>query len=311
MKLFRFLAAVSCISGMQVAQSYAADIRTVQIVAGEDNSFVRNAASSLAKILKQADPALNVEIAAATGKDLKEVEPDKRMLVLIGESAVTNADAGIASGSVVLAMLPQRPSLEMMEKKQTVLSVIYFEQPLTRLLNLAELINSGVHSTHPTVLGVVATAGLQGYLTGAEAAADERKQILHIEMVNSELAVGRAVARVVENSSILLAIPDPLVQTANTVQSILLLTYRAGVPVIGYSTAYLRAGAAVVLYSTPEQLAQQAAETIAAYRSGKSPPAIQKPRYFTVGVNSTVLHSLGIELPDTDFLEKKLRLMKE
>jgi ABC-type uncharacterized transport system substrate-binding protein len=102
-----------------------------------------------------------------------------------------------------------------------------------------------------------------------------------------------------------------VVQTANTIQPILLMSYHAGIPVIGYSAAYQRAGAMVSLYTTPEQLARQAVEAVIAWRQGKGLPATPEPKYFTVGINVTVARSLGIELPGADVLEQKLRSMKE
>jgi putative ABC transport system substrate-binding protein len=73
----------------------------------------------------------------------------------------------------------------------------------------------------------------------------------------------------------------------------------------------LNAGATVALYSTPEQLARQTAETIAAYRAGKPIPAKQVPRYFTVNVNATVARSLGVEIATSTVLEETLHSMKE
>ena len=109
----------------------------------------------------------------------------------------------------------------------------------------------------------------------------------------------------------LLAIPDPIVHNANTVQPILLMSYHAAIPVIAYSPAYQRAGAMVVLYTTPAQLAQQTLELVTAFREGRSLPAVQEAKYFSIGINTTVARSLGISLPDGQVMEQKLRLMKE
>lgn len=299
-----------CILAIHPGASYGTEFRSVRIVASETNAFTRDTAQYLANLLKRDDPGLDVEsITSGQGRRLSGSE--KYLLVLVGESALADADAAGFRGSITLALLPQRVSIENAPGKFSVFSVIRFEQPLARLFNLAALMDFRELPRSPAVLGIVATQGSQRYLAGAESIAAERKQKVHVEWVDSAPQVGRAVARTIDDANIMFAIPDPIVHTANTVQPILLMTYRAGIPVVGYSAAYLHAGAAVALYSTPEQLAQQAAETIAAYRAGKPVLAKQEPRYFTVGVNTTVTRSLGISLPDAEVLEQKLRSAKE
>ena len=285
--------------------SSAAEIRAVRILTGEDNSFVRQTATSLADMLKQTDPALDVEIAAASSAAGSSETEGRRLVVLIGERAFTLADTGSAP---VLAVVPQRVAAA--EKKRMPLSMIYFEQPLARLFNLATLVTAE-HGRKPPVLGIVVSPDAQRFVAPAETLANERKLALHIERVSSEDEVGRAIARVAVDANLLIAIPDAIVHTPNTVQSVLLVSYHAGVPVLGYSAAYLRAGAAVALYSTPQQLAQQAADAIGNYRASRSLSPAQWPRYYTVGINSTVMRSLGIDSPTGDVLEKKLETMRE
>jgi ABC-type uncharacterized transport system substrate-binding protein len=134
---------------------------------------------------------------------------------------------------------------------------------------------------------------------------------LHVERIDRENDAGPAVERLVRDASVLLALQDPVAHTAGTVPPLLLITYRAGVPVIGYSEAYLRAGAAAVLYSTPDQIAQQVVEIVGVFRQGKGLPSPQYAKYFSVGVNQSVARSLGLSLPPPAELEARLRSMKE
>lgn len=290
--------------------SQAADIQEIRIVTGEGNSFVRETALKLADFMRGVAPGLDVQMANDNSM-AGSSDQGKRLLVAIGENAVKDIEAGGSNGSLILTLAPRRTSLETIAKKHTVIAAIQFDQPLIRMLNLARLIGSDERPGRKDVVGIVVSPALQRYLAAAESAASERRQKLRIEVVDSEMAVGAAIARIVDEAGMVLTIPDPIVHTANTVQPILLLTYRAGIPVIGYSAAYLRAGAAVALFSTPEQLARQAAEAIGAYLAGKPLPKQQSPRYFTIGVNTTVARSLGVDLPRAEELEQKLRAMKE
>jgi putative tryptophan/tyrosine transport system substrate-binding protein len=305
---YRHIAVFFCL-GILAAAVQAADIQMIRIVVGDENRFARETAKNLADILKKTEPAVDVDLTADI--DTNKGNAGKQLLVVIGESAIRRAESNASVFSPMLVVASQLTPLELREKKLPIISTIQYEQPLPRLLNLSVLIDANKWRSGNSVVGVIVSPILHQYLTMAEGAATDRKQRLRIEVVDKEMAVGRAVGRLVDEASVFIAIPDPMVHTANTVQPILLLTYRAGIPVIGYSAAYLNAGATVALYSTPEQLARQAAETIAAYRAGKPIPAKQVPRYFTVNVNSTVARSLGIEIATTAVLEDSLRSMKE
>lgn len=305
MKYLVFIA-VASVLGFVSTLTQAAEIRAVRILAGDENSFVQKMATALADVLRQADPTLEVELTAkGNAADVADADSEKRLFVLIGERAFGTADTGM---SPVVALLPQRAAVA--DSRRPLVSMIYFEQPLARVLNLASLLLPGRDGRMQTV-GIVVSPEAQRFVTAAETLGRERKLGVRVESVRSEADVGRAIARVVEEAKLLIAVPDAMVHNANTVQSVLLVSYHAGVPVLGYSAAYLRAGAAVALYSTPEQLAQQAADVIANYRANKSVAATQWPRRYVVGINATVVHSLGMTLPDAEVLEKKLASMKE
>jgi len=102
---------------------------------------------------------------------------------------------------------------------------------------------------------------------------------------------------ILANAELLFALPDPDIYNKQTARSIILTTYRRGIPIFGYSEAYTRAGALVSLYTTPEQFARHNAEIAAMMLQGiQQEYGIIYPKYFTVSVNQTVAKSLEIEL---------------
>lgn len=117
-----------------------------------------------------------------------------------------------------------------------------------------------------------------------------------------------ALDRLLQRSNLLLALPDPLTHNRNTVLPVLLTTYRARVPVLAYSEAYQQAGAVLALYSTVPQIVAQVIETLRQLQDGKVLLNAQlSPRYFTVGINTSVARSLGLNLPAANELQEKLR----
>jgi ABC-type uncharacterized transport system substrate-binding protein len=238
----------------------------------------------------------------------------RRLTVAVGAKAWRSYVAEGGAEGPLLVVAPTRTAFEELRPRFSgkPLGVIFMDMPPGRFLNLIQAAmpqrtSVGMVASISTLVGPHSLAQLGRF----EASASERGLRLISDKVTLESEVGPAVERLVRQSSVFLAIPDPLVHTANTVQPLLLLSYRANVPVVGYSESYLKAGAILALYATPEQLAQQALETILSYRQGKSLPSVQLARYFTVRSNDTVARSLGLVLPGLPELEERIRQMRE
>ncbi len=110
-----------------------------------------------------------------------------------------------------------------------------------------------------------------------------------------------------EISDALMAVPDSLVYTRETVQPILLTSYRHQKPVFGFSQSYVRAGALAAVYSTSKQLAKQAAEiSIKSQQALSILPPPQAPKYFSIALNYQVARSLNIQIADENTINKKM-----
>jgi ABC-type uncharacterized transport system substrate-binding protein len=112
--------------------------------------------------------------------------------------------------------------------------------------------------------------------------------------------------RVLEQADLLLALPDAQVYSSGSIQNILLASFRARVPMLAYSPAYVRAGALLALYVTPAQIGVQAASLALAVLQGKTLP--ERAVYsndFQVSVNEHVARSLGLAL-DAEALQQSL-----
>ncbi len=133
-----------------------------------------------------------------------------------------------------------------------------------------------------------------------------------INLIAQHVAAGTnpnaALEQVLEDSQLLLALPDPDVFTRYTVAGLLLTSYHHAVPVIGFSAAYVKAGALAAVYSTPEQIGRDAAEMVLAARTdaGWTLPAPRYPTYYNVAVNRQVGRSLSLKLPDDTELHRAL-----
>lgn len=124
--------------------------------------------------------------------------------------------------------------------------------------------------------------------------------------VNATYPLAEALQEILRSSEVLLALPDAPIYNNSTIRDILLTTYRKGVPLIGLSPGYVKAGALGAVYSTPVQIAAQAAALIRKFGDGHALPPAQYPQEFEVMVNEQVAHSLGLQIKSAAALHDEM-----
>lgn len=95
----------------------------------------------------------------------------------------------------------------------------------------------------------------------------------------------------------LLAVPDAGIFSPDNFRDILESTYRRGQPIVCFSPGMAAAGCLAAAYASVEDIAAQAAETVAQLESGRWPPP-RYPAYWRVAVNDSVANSLNIVVGD-------------
>ena len=116
-----------------------------------------------------------------------------------------------------------------------------------------------------------------------------------------------ALRSVLEQPAVLVITPDGQVFNSQTVHHVLLTAFRLRAPVLGFSAAYVRAGAVLGLYTTPAQAGTEAAGVVRRVLAGRALPPAGEHALFEVGVNPTVARALGLELPEAEALTRALR----
>ncbi len=182
------------------------------------------------------------------------------------------------------------------------LSALFIDQPLSRQLDLLRLALPEKHR-----VGIILGPSSQGLADELRGRAHERGLSLNVARVSESSEVYRALQTVIPESESLLLLPDPVATNADTVYGLLFASYRAQIPVLGFSEGLHNAGAFVSLYSTARQQGRQGAEIarrVLSHEDGL--PAPQHPRYFSVRVNTSVVRSLGLHVPEEAALSAAL-----
>jgi hypothetical protein len=182
------------------------------------------------------------------------------------------------------------------------LSALFIDQPLARQLDLVRLALPDKHRVG-VILGPT-SAALAGEL---KLRAKERDLSLDPVEVRDSSGVYGALQTVVRQSELLLVVPDPIATNADTIYGLLLTSYRAQLPVVGFSEGLAKAGALVSLFSNARQQGRAGAEIASrALSDAGGLPAPQYPKYFTVRVNHSVARSLGLRIEDEAALAEAL-----
>ena len=226
------------------------------------------------------------------------------LVVAVGVSA---AHTALNSNVPVLCVLLSKSSFEKLQhdlragRSISLGSAIYMDQPVKRQL---ELINVALpQSKH---IGVLSSAQ-SGDMPTLRKAVAESRFVLHEEHTDSPESIHRNLQSILQDSDVLLTIPDAQIYNTMTLRNILLTTYRSRVPVIGLSPAYVKAGALCAVFSTPSQIAPQAVTMAKQFLESGHLSAAQYPGEFEVMVNQQVAHSLGLEMKDNALLLAQIK----
>lgn len=179
-------------------------------------------------------------------------------------------------------------------------SAIYMDQPMARRFSLlraalpqANSIGVLISSETPELISVRQLSSASGIR-------------LHIQNISAPEQLAGSLSELLADSEVLLVLPDAEIYRSDTIRNILLETYRQLVPMIGLSQNYVRAGALCAVYSSPLQIANQAALAVSQFARTRKLPDYQYPHEFEVAVNTQVARSLGLTIKSAEQLRTEI-----
>ncbi|MCX7175164.1 MAG: hypothetical protein NT159_14830 [Proteobacteria bacterium] len=222
---------------------------------------------------------------------------------------------GTAAAQILLNSESKAPQLHLLQTRHSFLqistrhrqyspvSAIFLDQPITRQLHLLRLA-----FPERKRIGLLLGPVSQMQEPAFRNAATDLGLSLDSSLVERGESLYPSLQRLLDGSDVLLAVADPAVYNANTLQNILLSTFRMRVPVVAFSPAYVKAGALLALYSTPAQIGNQAGKVALTVLQGSPLPAPQYPADFMVSVNAHVTRALGLSLNEVELTARLRRI---
>ena len=227
-----------------------------------------------------------------------EIDAGHKLIVSIGSDALNAISKANYLGPHFSVLVPAETVKN--KKHSGNYSALYVDHPASLYL---KLIKAAMPKTNH--VGILLGPSSSHHETELINSAASVKLQLQIKKITYSKDVSRNAGQLASDVDVMLALPDPVIHNSQTAQSILYAGYRHKVPVVAYSSSYLKAGALISLYSSPDQIAKNAAEHIN-LRLRANPdhiPISLHPSIFSIGINKSVSRSLGYEsLNETELM---------
>lgn len=293
MTTFRCLAVLLFMSLVLVASAQA----TVWIAVSEGSADYAAVAEEVRAGLMRGEA--QVEVSIRPWADVVQgVSPQVRLIVTVGSPAFMGVTEAAAEGRLgrtpLLATLLPRTVFEAQRRKLAgSVSGVVLDQPAARQMALLRYA-----FPHLRRVGTLLGPESQARQAALEKAAVEQGLQLNVYKVAGEAELYPALRRALEENDLLLAVPDAAVYNGGTIQNVLLASYRQRIPLIGFSPAYVRAGAMLALYSSLPQIGSQTARAARSLLADGTVSSPQHPADFIISINANVARSLGFRLSE-------------
>lgn len=184
------------------------------------------------------------------------------------------------------------------QHKDKLASAIFIEPPLVRQVRLTAAILGNDQS-----LGVMVTD-----LAPWQQAIAALKEMTNVNWyaLSDYQNLNRALVDLLRNNEALIGVYDPELYSSVNIKNILITAYRHHKPLIGPSSAYIKAGALATTYSDIQDVAKRLAEILRQGVAEAGWPEADFNRYFHVRYNEQVGRSLNLRLPPAVELQESI-----
>ncbi|MCC6209237.1 MAG: hypothetical protein IT488_13965 [Gammaproteobacteria bacterium] len=299
----------------------ATPYKVLLLLSGDGKPYQLAAGGFSRTLLRSAGRAIPFDLTQLTLPPQESDEPgsdvisrdDYDLIVPIGTRAAETIKSAPGKGAI-LNILTTRDAFEAIWRSDPYqdagpVSAIYLEQPIARQIRFIQLALPR-HRRCGVMLGKRSLHLVEAL--GA-AAVNSRLNLSTIDLSSVSKPID-GIKSVLGSNDVILAIPDADALTPNIAKWLLYMAYQKEIPVIGFSRAFVDAGALGAIYTDPEQIGRQAAEI--ALRAALAPgnddagtwhlPPPQYPEYFNVAINDSVARSLKIRVRPGQYLTQSL-----
>lgn len=126
-------------------------------------------------------------------------------------------------------------------------------------------------------------------------AAREASAQLYVQEVGGPAGLCKSLLALKDKVDVVLVLPDNSLYNNATVQALILTSLESGTPIVGFSAAFVRAGAAAGIFADFRDAGRLAAENALRLDLNHPQHSVEQPRKLTVAVNQRIVRLLGLK----------------
>lgn len=289
------------LAGFTASSVHAESLRILLLLSNNNSSY-----QAFSSALQQQLPT--AELHSSSVDDLSHnplLLENSDVIVALGLSAAEQA--GVGSNLPMLSVfIPQaiyNPLLAKIKSpaRANQMGVIYLNQAPARE---AAFISALLPQQHK--IGVLYSASVNNELGGLREALKFHASSLTAQAVQVDDSLFHQLENLLNQTDVLLAMPDNALYSSSNLRNILLTTYRFGIPVVGFLPSYVNAGAVGAIFASPEQIAQQAALFIQQAQLSGHWNSAQYADTFSIALNTQIARSLDLTLPSEAEIRQRM-----
>jgi len=245
-----------------------------------------------------------LNIKTFSSKTLDTLNTD--LFITLGQKAAIKVAENSKNKNFLALFITNENYLDISRKFNRKFSAIFIDQPVSRQLRLIK--SAFKEKTH---IGVAVSNQSRMHIPELIENGNQLGLRIHIETLPDPDSIHHIIRKLADNNDLILAMQDSNIYNKYTIQNILMTTYHANMPLIGYSRSYVQAGALMSVYTSIDDLALQTNELINKATKGMKLPSSDYCKYYSVELNHQVANSLGISLDEESILLKRLIKLEE
>ena len=232
-------------------------------------------------------------------KTLTELQKSSSLILTIGTEATKLVSKRIKDRTIIFCMVldPAGSGLvESLAPSGNNLSGSSLDIPVKEQLEKFKLLVPGLKN-----LGVLYTTETEGKVKKAVVVARGLGINMVSVKISSEKEIPQSLEWLKEQTQGLWSVPDGLIFSCSSTEQILLYTLRNGIPFMGLSSVYVKAGALFALDCDYTDTGKQAGEITLLVLSGKRPSEvpITTPRKIYLSLNKKTAERIGLQIPES------------
>lgn len=267
--------------------------KDILIVYQKSQGFSQQLIDQLQQNLSKQNYSVSLVLLEPQHLDATTIKKHSLLIAIGSQTTKTLLEANIKN-PILSALIPRHISSSLNTKypNRKNWSSLLIDQPLNRQFHLISALLGSDKKTG-VLLGPY-TKDLTKSLQNISVITNHE---INIEEIKNSDELTSSLKALSNKSDVLLTLPDPVIYNKSTIRGVLLLAYRNKLPIIGFSQAYVRAGAMAAIYSKPKQISEQIINISDNYFiNNKFEKKEYYPDNFSVALNKNIARSLGIKL---------------